>query len=172
MSGFFSSSVDGTFSKDFLKSLVVVLSHLFTRQKLHDYILRGERSTSKVVLGELHPEFKKALGKYNKRVHEVFDLYLRTVATHVFDAKGEDITLPLSNAKLISSVDYSSAAPDPTECGPTVEERLQALSLPYKACSAFAALSGNTDNSLYSSEELISNIRYQVGVVFQSFLPS
>ena len=147
-------------------SLLIVLSHLFARQRLHNYILCRERSTSKLVLDELPPKFKEALAKHNNRVHEVFDLYLRTVATHVFDAKGEDITLPLSNAKLISSVDYSSAAPDPTECGPTVEERLQALSLPYKACSAFAALSGNTDNSLYSSEELISNIRCQVGVQF------
>ena len=156
------SYAGGRFSKEFLKSLTVILSHLFARRvRLHDYILLRPHSTSKVQLEDLPPTFKKGLAKYNDRVRGIFDLYLRTVAAHVYETMGEDNTLPLSHLKFIS-YKKSSNAPISSESGLTVEEKLQSLSLPYKACSAFAALSGNTDNRLYSSEDLMSNIRYQV----------
>ncbi|XP_028405481.1 probable ATP-dependent RNA helicase DDX60 isoform X2 [Dendronephthya gigantea] len=150
-------SRDGTFSKDFLKSLVVLLSHLFARRKLHKIVLRRNRSTSKVLLEDLPAKFKIGLQKYNKKVRDVFDLYLRTVAGHVYDTLGEDVTLPLSRTKLISSESY--VVPSPAV---TLEDKLKSIAIPYKACSAFAALSGNSDTKLYSSQDLLSNIRYQV----------
>ena len=152
--------IDGKFSKDFMKSLVILLSHLFARRKLHKILLRRKRSTSKVCLEDLPEEFKDALANYNKNVHDVFDLYLRTVASHVYDTLGEDVMLPLSSIRLISSEKYHIKSPTiPLE---TLDEKLQSVALSYKACSAFAALSGNTDNRLYSSQDLMSNIRYQV----------
>ena len=151
--------LDGKFSKDFLKSLVVLLSHLFARHRLHKMLLDRKRSTSKVVLEKLPSRFKEALMKYNNKVHDVFDLYLRTVAAHVYDTLGEDVTLPLSSCKLISSENYYDQVNSPVV---TLNGKLQSVAQPYKACSAFAALSGNTDNRLYDSQDLISNIRYQV----------
>ena len=136
---------------------MVVLSHLFARRKLHRMLLRRQRSTSKVILDDLPATFKAGLVKYNNKVHDVFDLYLRTVAAHVYDTLGEDVTLPLSSTKLISSENFQFNSP-----AVTLDDKLQSIAQPYKACSAFAALSGNTDNRLYSSQDLISNIRYQV----------
>ncbi len=54
----FCTFLDGEFSKDFLKSLVVVLSHLFARRKLHRMLLRRQRSTSKVILDDLPDTFQ------------------------------------------------------------------------------------------------------------------
>ena len=136
---------------------MVVLSHLFARRKLHKMLLRRQRSTSKVILDDLPARFKAGLVKYNNKVHDVFDLYLRTVAAHVYDTLGEDVTLPLSSTKLISSENFQFNSP-----AVTLDDKLQCIAQPFKACSAFAALSGNTDNRLYSSQDLISNIRYQV----------
>jgi hypothetical protein len=119
-------------------------------------LLRRKRSTSKVVLERLPAKFENGLVDYNNKVHDVFDLYLRTVA-HVYDTLGEDVTLPLSSTKLISSEDYQVNSP-----AVTLDDKLQSVAQPYKACSAFAALSGNTDDRLYDSQDLISNIRYQV----------
>jgi hypothetical protein len=138
-------------------SLMVLLSHLFARRRLHKLLLRRQRSTSKVALEELPAVFKDGLVDYNNKVHDVFDLYLRTVAAHVYDTLGEDVTLPLSSTKLISSENYQVNSP-----AVTLDDKLQSVAQPYKACSAFAALSGNTDDRLYDSQDLISNIRYQV----------
>ena len=154
---------DGKFSKEFMKSLVVLLSYLFARRGLHPMLLRRHRSTSKVLLEDLPDKFKDGFAKYNKKVHDVFDLYLRTVAAHVYDTFGEDITLPLSSSQFISSENYEVNRPPVT-----LEDKLQSDALPYQACSAFAALSGNTDNRLYSSQNLLSNIRYQVIYYFIS----
>lgn len=140
-----------------MKSLVVMLSYLFARRRLHKMLLRRHRSTSKVLLGDLPDVFKDGIEKYNKKVHDVFDLYLRTVAAHVYDTLGEDVTLPLSSTKFISSENYEVNSPPVT-----LEDKLVSVAEPYKACSAFAALSGNTDSRLYSSQNLLSNIRYQV----------
>ena len=120
-------------------------------------LLRRHHSTSKVLLGDLPDVFKDGIEKYNRKVHDVFDLYLRTVAAHVYDTLGEDVTLPLSSTKFISSENYEVNSPPVT-----LEDKLQSVAEPYKACSAFAALSGNTDDRLYSSQNLLSNIRYQV----------
>ena len=142
-----------------MKSLVVLLSYLFGRRRLHKILLRRRRSTSKVVLEDLPEMFQDGFAKYNKKVHDVFDLYLRTVAAHVYDTLGEDVTLPLSSIKFISSENYEVSSPPVT-----LEDKLQSVAEPYKACSAFAALSGNTDDRLYSSQNLLSNIRYQVNI--------
>ena len=150
-------SYDGRFSKDFLKSLLILLSHLFARRKLHKMLLRRKRSTSKVVLEKLPANFMDGLVDYNNKVHDVFDLYLRTVAAHVYDTLGEDVTLPLSSCELISSENYHVNSP-----AVTLDDKLHSVAQSYKACSAFAALSGHTDNRLYDSQDLISNIRYQV----------
>ena len=140
-----------------MKSLVVLLSYLFERRRLHKIPLRRHRSTSKVVLEDLPDMFHAGFAKYNKKVHDVFDLYLRTVAADVYDTLGEDVTLPLSSIKFISSENYEVSSPPVT-----LEDKLQSVAEPFKACSAFAALSGNTDDRLYSSQNLLSNIRYQV----------
>ena len=140
-----------------MKSLMVLLSYLFARRRLHKMLLRRPRSTSKVLLADLPDVFKDGIEKYNKKVHDVFDLYLRTVAAHVYDTLGEDVTLPLSSTKFISSENYEVSSPPVT-----LEDKLQSVAEPYKACSAFAALSGNTDDRLYSSQNLLSNIRYEV----------
>ena len=142
-----------------MKSLVVLLSYLFGRRRLHKILLRRHRSTSKVVLEDLPDMFHAGFAKYNKKVHDVFDLYLRTVAAHVYDTLGEDVTLPLSSTKFISSENYEVSSPPVT-----LEDKLQSVAEPYKACSAFAALSGNTDDRLYSSQNLLSNIRYEVNI--------
>lgn len=134
-----------------------MLSHLFARRKVHKILLRRHRSTSKVLLEDLPADFKACVQKYNNKVHDVFDLYLRTVADLVYDTWGEDVTLPLSCIELISSKSYPVAP-----AAGTLEDKLKSVALSYKACSAFAALSGNSDNRLYSSRNLISNIRYQV----------
>ncbi|XP_046851918.1 probable ATP-dependent RNA helicase DDX60 [Xenia sp. Carnegie-2017] len=148
---------DGKFSKDFMKSLVIVLSHLFARRRLHEFLMQRPRSTSKIRLEKLPSEFEAELDKYNSNVHEVFDLYIRTVSGHVNDTSGEDITLPLSSVKLISAENYKMNLPPIS-----LENKLQSLSVPYKMCSSFAALSGNTDDRLYSSNDRVPNIRYQV----------
>ena len=140
-----------------MKSLMVLLSYLFARRRLHKMLLRRPRSTFKVLLEDLPDVFKDGIEKYNRKVHDVFDLYLRTVAAHVYDTLGEDVTLPLSSTKFISSENYEVSSPPVT-----LEDKLQSVAEPYKACSAFAALSGNTDDRLYSSQNLLSNIRYQV----------
>ena len=138
---------------------MVLLSYLFGRRRLHKMLLSRPRSTSKVLLEDLPDVFKDGIEKYNRKVHDVFDLYLRTVAAHVYDTLGEDVTLPLSSIKFISSENYEVSSPPVT-----LEDKLQSVAEPYKACSAFAALSGNTDDRLYSSQNLLSNIRYQVNI--------
>ena len=124
----------------------MVLSHLFAIRKLHPYIEQQPRSTSKVVLEKLPKQFQKALKKYNSDVHDVFDLYLRTVAVDIYDTMGDDVVLPLSNVQFISVKDYEANVT--SEGDDHLCEELRAISSPVKACSAFAALSGNKDNQL------------------------
>lgn len=43
-----------------------------------------------------------------------------------------------------------------------LENKFLRLCTPKLVCSSFAALSGNDDNNLYSSENLINNIKQKV----------
>ncbi|XP_078360877.1 putative ATP-dependent RNA helicase DDX60 [Oculina patagonica] len=131
------------FSEHVMRKMVLVLSHLFGRRFLHANFKRVVRlcPTSKVILEDLPYEFAEALQDYNRQVTDVFSQYLTTVAAEIEKDRGEENKLPLSGIEF------------PNEANLVIEDngehdtlkKLARNSVPYSACSSFAALSGNSD---------------------------
>ncbi|KAM7443056.1 putative ATP-dependent RNA helicase ddx60 [Porites harrisoni] len=140
---------NGRFSEDVMRSMVLILNHLFGRTFLHSSYKRWVPScpTSKVVLEDLPEEFSDALQGYNAEVTKVFSQYLITVATEHERQRGEENKLPLSGIVFpdqgsINLID---------EYG--IIKSLGRSSIMYTACSSFAALSGNSDLKLHSENQ-------------------
>lgn len=138
---------NGVFSDDVLKTMVLVLSHLFGRRFLHASYKRRVNScpTSKVILEDLPDEFAAALREYNRKVTDVFSQYLTTVAADLEQERGAENKLPLSGIEFPKQV--SVGDDDKYD----IMGALVSSSIPYCACSSFAALSGNSDLQLHSS---------------------
>ncbi|XP_020629139.1 probable ATP-dependent RNA helicase DDX60 isoform X1 [Orbicella faveolata] len=137
----------GKFSKDVMRKMVLVLSHLFGRRFLHASFKRRLHlcPTSKVILEDLPDEFAEALQAYNRQVTDVFSQYLKTVAAELEEERGEENKLPLSGIEF----------PDQASSTDLVEnETIKSLarsSIVYSACSSFTALSGNSDLHFHST---------------------
>ncbi|XP_027035542.1 probable ATP-dependent RNA helicase DDX60 [Pocillopora damicornis] len=140
---------NGKFSDDVLRKMVLVLSHLFGRRYLHPSYKRAVHlcPTSKVILEDLPDEFATALREYNRQVTDVFSQYLTTVAADLEKERGEENKLPLSG------IEFPKQASVGDDEKYDVIEGLVSSSIPYSACSSFAALSGNSDIQLHSSSE-------------------
>ncbi|CAH3109022.1 unnamed protein product, partial [Pocillopora meandrina] len=140
---------NGKFSDDVLRKMVLVLSHLFGRRSLHASFKRTVHlcPTSKVILDGLPNEFATALREYNRQVTDVFSQYLTAVAADLEQERGEENKLPLSG------IEYPKQGSVGDDDKYDVIKRLVSSSIPYSACSSFAALSGNSDLQLHSSSE-------------------
>lgn len=101
----------------------------------------------KVILDDLPNEFATALREYNRQVTDVFSQYLTAVAADLEKERGEENKLPLSG------IEYPKQGSVGDDDKYDVIERLVSSSIPYSACSSFAALSGNSDLRLHSSSE-------------------
>lgn len=139
----------GKFSEHVMRKMVLILSHLFGRRFLHPSFKRRIHlcPTSKVILEDLPYEFAEAIEDYNRQVTEVFSQYLKTVASELEKDRGEEKKLPLSGIEF----------PDTTSITDLVEndtiKSLARSSIAYSACSSFAALSGNSDLHLHSTDQ-------------------
>lgn len=141
--------LNGKFSEDVMRKMVLILSHLFGRRFLHPSFKRRIHlcPTSKVILEDLPDEFAEAIQGYNRQVTEVFSQYLKTVAAELEKERGEGKKLPLSGIEF----------PDTTSITDLVEndtiKSLARSSIAHSACSSFAALSGNSDLHLHSTDQ-------------------
>ncbi|KAK2572326.1 putative ATP-dependent RNA helicase DDX60 [Acropora cervicornis] len=139
----------GKFSEEVMRKMVLILSHLFGRRFLHPSFKRRIHlcPTSKVILEDLPYEFAEGIEDYNRQVTEVFSQYLKTVASELEKDRGEEKKLPLSGIEF----------PDTTSITDLVEndtiKSLAHSSIAYSACSSFAALSGNSDLHLHSTDQ-------------------
>ncbi|XP_078360874.1 putative ATP-dependent RNA helicase DDX60 isoform X2 [Oculina patagonica] len=143
---------NGKFSEDVMRKMVLVLSHLFGRRFLHASFKRRIHlcPTSKVILEDLPEEFAEALQEYNRQVTDVFSQYLTTVAAELEKNRGEENKLPLS------AIDFPDQA-SITDLGEhDAIKSLARSSILYSACSSFAALSGNTDLQLHSTNQTLA----------------
>ncbi|XP_044173202.1 probable ATP-dependent RNA helicase DDX60 isoform X1 [Acropora millepora] len=141
--------LNGKFSEDVMRKMVLILSHLFGRRFLHPSFKRRIHlcPTSKVILEDLPDKFAQAIQDYNRQVTEVFSQYLKTVAGELEKDLGEEKKLPLSGIEF----------PDTTSITDLVEndtiKSLARSSIAYSACSSFSALSGNSDLHLHSTDQ-------------------
>ncbi|PFX17719.1 putative ATP-dependent RNA helicase DDX60 [Stylophora pistillata] len=138
------------FSQDVMRKMVLVISHLIGRRFLHPSLMRriSKCSASKVILEPLPEDFAEALSDYNRQVTNIFSQYLATVAKDLEKESGEDIKLPLSGIEFPGKVSIAEEDLDKYHA----LKILANTSIPYSACSSFAALSGNTDEQLHSSK--------------------
>ncbi|XP_068713439.1 probable ATP-dependent RNA helicase DDX60 isoform X2 [Montipora foliosa] len=140
---------NGKFPEDVMRTMVLVLSHLFGRVYLHPNYKRRIHlcPTSKVILEDLPREFAEALRSYNEEVTNVFRQYLTTVAAEHEREQGEENKLPLSGIEFPDQASVNVI----DEFG-TIK-KLGRFANGYLSCSSFAALSGNSDSQLHSGEE-------------------
>ncbi|XP_022789735.1 probable ATP-dependent RNA helicase DDX60 [Stylophora pistillata] len=138
---------NGEFSQEVMRTIVLVISHLIGRKVVHRSLMRriSKCSASKVILEPLPTDFSEALGDYNRQVTNIFSQYLASVAKDLEKECGEDIKLPLSGIEFPAK---ASIAEDLNKYHAL--KSLANTSIPYSACSSFAALSGNTDLQLHS----------------------
>ncbi|XP_069688132.1 probable ATP-dependent RNA helicase DDX60 [Periplaneta americana] len=149
---------DGKISKETQMTLIVVLSYLFAIYPLHSMEEKIKHKNSNVVLPPLPQEVKEVLKRYNNEVKYVFDNYFRNVATQIEKEMGPDISLPLSRVKFEPQETFC-----PTKEGPKdLEKYITDTCSQNTICSSFAALSGHSDDGLYSSSDTITNIRHEV----------
>ncbi|XP_068760166.1 probable ATP-dependent RNA helicase DDX60 isoform X2 [Montipora capricornis] len=139
----------GKFPEDVMRTMVLVLSHLFGRVYLHANYKRRIHlcPTSKVLLEDLPREFAEALRSYNEQVTNVFRQYLTTVAAEHEREQAEENKLPLSGIEFPDQASVNVI----DEFG-TIK-KLGRFANGYLSCSSFAALSGNSDLQLHSGEE-------------------
>ncbi|XP_022803055.1 probable ATP-dependent RNA helicase DDX60 [Stylophora pistillata] len=138
------------FSQDVMRKMVLVISHLIGRRFVHPSLKRriSKCSASKVILEPLPKDFAEALSDYNRQVTNIFSQYLATVAKDLEKESGEEIKLPLSGIEFPGKVSIAEEDLDKYHA----LKILANTSIPYSACSSFAALSGNTDEQLHSSK--------------------
>jgi len=149
--------VNGIFDEDFLRNLVLVLSHFFARKQLHESHLKY-RNKSIVQLQELPPKFAESIRLYNERVEEVYDMYLHATSSYMEKVFGEDHTLPLSLVQFPTMKDVSIPSNENS-----VQDKLFSLASDNKCCSSFAALSGHTDQQkVYNYTDKTTNVRHQI----------
>ncbi|XP_047114013.1 probable ATP-dependent RNA helicase DDX60 isoform X2 [Schistocerca piceifrons] len=151
---------DGSISKETQLNVVLLMAHLFTHKRLHPAMLKNRFCNSVVKLKDLPTEVVEVIERYNNEVKFLFDHYFRCVAEDCSRTMGEDTVLPISELCI---------EPE-SSCMEEVKENelphlLQELMVEYEPrviCSAFIALSGYSDNGLYSEKDTISNLRHQV----------
>ncbi|XP_068713426.1 probable ATP-dependent RNA helicase DDX60 isoform X5 [Montipora foliosa] len=139
----------GKFPEDVMRTMVLVLSHLFGRVYLHANYKRRIHlcPTSKVILENLPREFAEALRSYNEQVTNVFRQYLTSVAAEHEREQGEENKLPISGIEFQDQASVNVI----DEFG-TIKN-LGRSATGYFACSSFTALSGNSDLQLPSGQE-------------------
>ncbi|GLV41143.1 Mtr4 helicase [Carabus blaptoides fortunei] len=135
---------------DILFTLVVILSHLFTKMPYND-ALDKEFDNSKVILDPLPDFVYEALEIYNKQVHFVFHQYFNNVSM-VSDEP--DNILPVSSVRIVAE-----NAAENTDTADNLKNNFLNLCTPKLVCSTFSTLSGNSDDDLYTPQNLISNIK-------------
>ncbi|GJQ71104.1 putative ATP-dependent RNA helicase [Trypoxylus dichotomus] len=140
-------------TKDAEWLLIVVLSHLFARLKLHKIHLKRKFANSMVILEPLPDIIWKAIKKYNEEVKSLFNEYFISVARHLVD---NDDTLPVSGIRITPLFTY-----EPEEELGTISATIRAACVKRTACSNFVALSGNDDTNLYTGT-IISNIKHKI----------
>ncbi|KAJ4427879.1 hypothetical protein ANN_23886, partial [Periplaneta americana] len=148
----------GRISKETQIKLIVVLSYLFATQPLRRKEKREKYQNSKVVLPPLPQEVKEVLEMYNNEVKYIFDNYFRNVAMQIAMEMHEDISLPLSGVKFEPQETFCPATEGPMDLEKYITDTCNQNTI----CSSFAALSGHSDDGLYSSSDTITNIRHEV----------
>ncbi|XP_069688131.1 probable ATP-dependent RNA helicase DDX60 [Periplaneta americana] len=149
---------DGRISKETQMTLIVVLSYLFAIHPLHSKMETAKFENSKVVLPPLPPEVREVLEMYNNEVNYIFDNYFRNVTMQIEKEMGPDTSLPLSRVKFEPQETFCPATEGPMD----LEKYIMDTCNQNTICSSFAALSGHSDDGLYSSSDTITNIRHQV----------
>merc|ERR1711962_1064790 len=132
----------GVISEETMHELVVLLSFLFGRMKLHipSYEARKKSFTnSKVLLPPLSPMFEECLKEFNDSIDTNFETYLHSAAKHYKEEK--EAELPMSGIK------YGLGE--------------QSLGPNYNLLSPFACLSGKNNSSVGKDETQVidSNVR-------------
>ncbi|KAL4931974.1 putative DEAD/DEAH box helicase [Aspergillus undulatus] len=120
---------------DTIRTLMLVMSHLFGRQFLRPSALESlgasRKSTSVVILPELPEQAAKILHSHNKRTLGTYSAYVKTFIEQHLHA--DDCTLPLTGLKCGGD-----------ESASTVTGSMRFLA-PTRINSAFVALSGHQD---------------------------
>nr|XP_047132693.1 probable ATP-dependent RNA helicase DDX60 [Hydra vulgaris] len=96
---------NGLYTAQFLEDLISVLSYFFTNTEVHPALEEKKRSTSVLLLKKLPHIFIEEIRKYNERVKKVFDMYLLSLSNDINAKFNDDVMLPLSCIKFISSND-------------------------------------------------------------------
>ncbi|CEN62965.1 hypothetical protein ASPCAL09593 [Aspergillus calidoustus] len=145
--------------KETLRTLMLVLSHLFGRYNLPPSVLENrqsrDKSTSVVVLPALPKTAARILRSSNQKTLGIYSAYVKTfVDQHITEA---DCTLPLTQIKCGGDKPAREISTSPSFLAPT------------RVTSAFAALSGHRDewNTIH---ELCTRIRSGVWLE-QSVIP-
>ncbi|KAJ9590501.1 hypothetical protein L9F63_016452, partial [Diploptera punctata] len=147
----------GKVSQETQMNLIIVLSYLFAPLKLHLSARNRRYKNSKVKLPPLPDYVRKVLEDYNDQVLYIFGNYFKSVADHCFKSMGEDNILPLSKTKFEPSTPFKLHTEG---CDVrTLEQQISEDCEQRRICSSFAALSGHTDEQLYS-HRTSSNIRH------------
>ncbi|KAL4987838.1 hypothetical protein BDW68DRAFT_177452 [Aspergillus falconensis] len=146
--------------KETLRTLMLVLSHLFGRNHLRPSILEsrelGDKSASVVILPPLPKIAAKILNAHNRKTLSIYSAYVATfVNQHISE---EDCTLPLTGIK------YGG-----TQSAKDVSTSLEFLP-PNQVTSTFAALSGHRDGTWQSISQLCNRVRSGVWLE-QSVIP-
>ncbi|KAJ9596453.1 hypothetical protein L9F63_012537 [Diploptera punctata] len=150
---------DGKVSLETQMNLIIVLSYLFAPLKLHANAVNKQYYNSKVILPPLPNYVREVLEDYNEQVLYIFDNYFKSVADHCFKSMGEDNVLPMSKTKFEPKTPFNLQTEG---CDTkTLEQQISENSEQRTICSSFAALSGQTDEQLYS-HRTASNIRHDV----------
>ncbi|XP_076357018.1 LOW QUALITY PROTEIN: putative ATP-dependent RNA helicase DDX60 [Tachypleus tridentatus] len=150
-----SKKKSGKYSSECMKELVLILCHLFTNVPVYQNRLKHLYTpSSKVVLDELPEPFRQLKDEYNKRVLNVFDMYLRNIGSCLTETE-EDIMLPLS--RVIFDGEENIGEDDETIEGELVRSAYQ-----NKVCSAFVATSGHNDENLYDHENTVSKLQQRI----------
>ncbi|RDW76742.1 putative DEAD/DEAH box helicase [Aspergillus mulundensis] len=150
----------GRDTKKTLRTLMLVLSHLFGRYHLRPSILENwkarDKSTSVVVLQPLPNNAAKILKSHNKETLSIYSAYVTTfIDQHI---RKEDCVLPLTGMK----------------CGGLKPAKDVSTSLKFlpatQVTSAFVALSGHRDGKWKTISELCTRVRSGVWLE-QSVIP-
>ncbi|XP_075224227.1 putative ATP-dependent RNA helicase DDX60 isoform X2 [Lycorma delicatula] len=157
-----SKSTDGKVSSETCEIVVNLMCRLFTRIPLIPKILEKDLKNSVVKLPPLPDFVTKALESYNDDVKTVYRCYFEGFAKHVVGSMGEDNKLPLSGKVIEGAYSLEELKSIHDSKNPALETFIARRSNENLICSAFAGLSGQTDENLYCQNSLISNIRQQV----------
>jgi hypothetical protein len=137
------------------RDLLVVLSHLFCRERLHTSLTQDAPSTARRGL-VLLPQLPDCCIQILDAFHRSTLLSLSSAAA----ALASDIPSPAQLALPLSKLEFPSKQPDANRQGPC---GLVLSTGSIDVCSAFACLSGDCD-TVVSCQDLVSSARDELGL--------